>query len=104
MAHTLATHCRDQDKVFRKGGEEFTIVLPGLAVEAAQATGERLRAAIEDLALEHHGADDVPVVTVTIGTATRQDDDLARALSDAADAAFACKVAGLRNRVTTARS
>jgi len=104
VAHTLATHCRDQDKVFRKGGEEFTIVLPGLAVEAAQATGERLRAAIEDLALEHHGADDVPVVTVTIGTATRQDDDLARALSDAADAAFACKVAGLRNRVTTARS
>lgn len=102
--HTVATHCRDQDKVFHKGGEEFTIVLPGIAVEAAQATRERLRAAIEDLALEHHGADDVPVVTVTIGTATRQDDDLARALSDAADTAFACKVAGLRNRVTTARS
>jgi len=104
VAHTLATHCRDQDKVFRKGGEEFTIVLPGLAVEAAQATGERLRAAIEDLALEHHGADDTPVVTVTIGTATRQDDNLAQALSDAADTAFACKIAGLRNRVTTARS
>ena len=51
-----------------------------------------------------HGADDAPVVTVTIGTATRQDNDLAEALSYAADAAFACKIAGLRNRVTTARS
>jgi diguanylate cyclase (GGDEF)-like protein len=104
VARVLAAQCRDEDHVFRKGGEEFTVVLPGRDAGAAQAAAERLRATIEGLGLEHHGADDTPVVTLTVGAATREDHDLAQALSDASDAAFACKVAGTRNRVATATS
>jgi diguanylate cyclase (GGDEF)-like protein len=102
VAQVLSAQCREEDRVFRKGGEEFTIVLPGRDAEAARAAGERLRVAVEGLELEHDGADDTPVVTVTIGVATRRDHVVAQALVDASDPAFVCKVSGTGNRVTTA--
>lgn len=99
VAQTLSRTCRDADRVFRKGGEEFVVVLPGADVADARAAGERARTAVEALGLEHAGAEDVPFVTVTIGTATRSDADPGRALHDAGDAAYASKVEGRRNRV-----
>jgi diguanylate cyclase (GGDEF)-like protein len=103
VAHTLSLTCRDTDAVFRKGGEEFVVVLPGTDENAAYTAGTRVRAAVEDLKLEHGGADGVPLVTVTVGTATRDNGDLASALRDAGDAAYASKVEGRRNRVAVSR-
>jgi diguanylate cyclase (GGDEF)-like protein len=100
VAQTLRQTSRDVDLVFRKGGEEFVVVLPGAGPAAAYAADERLRAAVEALGLVHAGAPDAPVVTVTVGTATREDGDLGAALNVAADIAYACKVHGHRNQVS----
>ena len=99
VAETLTQSSREHDRVFRKGGEEFVALLPGTDRTAAAAVAERLRAAVEALGLEHGGAPGLPVVTVTIGVATRQLNDPERALHNAADAAFGSKVADRRNTV-----
>ena len=103
VAQTLRQTCRGTDRAFRKGGEEFVVVLPGTDASAAALAGERVRAAVEAKAIEHRGAEGVPVVTVTIGLATQPDGDLDRALRDAGDAAYAAKVEGRRNRVAACR-
>lgn len=100
VAQTLTSTCRDVDPVFRKGGEEFVVVLPGTGRGSAYSAGERIRAAVEALGLEHAGAPDAPVVTVTVGTATRDDGDLVAALEVAGNNAYAGKVDGRRNQVS----
>jgi diguanylate cyclase (GGDEF)-like protein len=102
VGNALVTSCRGSDVVFRKGGEEFVVVLPGTVAEDAAAAGERFRRGVADLAIEHGGAEDVPVVSVTIGVAWSGEGDLAAALTRASDAAYAAKVSGRRNTVTLA--
>ena len=51
---------------FRKGGEEFVVVAPVASAQDARALGERVRAAVEALAIPH-GAPGQPVLTATIG-------------------------------------
>ena len=41
--------------MFRKGGEEFVVVLPGTVGRDAVAAGERFRRAVADLRIEHGG-------------------------------------------------
>lgn len=50
-AAALASHVDKGDMVFRYGGEEFCVVLNGINLEAAVAVGDRLRKAIEELAI-----------------------------------------------------
>ncbi|GGY06934.1 hypothetical protein GCM10007160_37960 [Litchfieldella qijiaojingensis] len=53
--------------VARTGGEEFSILLPGMSLYAATERAERLRAAIERLALPHAMSPVAKTVTVSIG-------------------------------------
>jgi diguanylate cyclase (GGDEF)-like protein len=46
-AYVLRRNLRSFELVYRLGGEEFLVVLPGLALEAALALAERLRVGIE---------------------------------------------------------
>jgi diguanylate cyclase (GGDEF)-like protein len=48
VAYELRKRLRSFELVYRLGGEEFLIVLPGIELPAAKATAERLRAAIEE--------------------------------------------------------
>jgi diguanylate cyclase (GGDEF)-like protein len=102
VGNALVTSCRGSDVVFRKGGEEFVVVLPGTVADDAAAAGERFRRGVADLAIEHGGAPDVPVVSVTIGVAWSDTGDLAAALSRASEAAYSAKVAARRNCVVLA--
>jgi diguanylate cyclase (GGDEF)-like protein len=47
IAYELRKRLRSFELVYRLGGEEFLIVLPGLDLSAGKATAERLRAAVE---------------------------------------------------------
>ncbi|MCA0332088.1 MAG: diguanylate cyclase [Actinobacteria bacterium] len=101
VAETLALTVRQHD-VFRKGGEEFVTFLPGVSLEDAAAIGERLRAAVEDLAIPHR-APGQPVVTITVGVAmTDEATTVEQALALAADRALWLKAHGRRNSVLAA--
>jgi diguanylate cyclase (GGDEF)-like protein len=99
VATALAAGLRDQDQVFRKGGEEFVALLPGVDTPTALAAGERLRAAVHALAIEHTGTGP-GVLTVTVGVATTGPaTDPVTARERAAAVVYAAKVGAERNRV-----
>lgn len=89
---------RTSDFVCRWGGEEFLIVLPGAAANAALRVAEQVR-----LAVAQRQMDGVPALTISLGTATfPQDGTSATALIAAADEAlYRAKQAG-RNRAERA--
>ena len=104
VARAIQGGAREADFVFRKGGEEFVVVLTEAGGDAAAVAAERIRAAVEDLALSHAASSVAGVVTVTIGVASGPSGTaLRQLLSAAAEKAMACKVSGQRNRVHAVR-
>ena len=96
VAETLAAHSRPGDVVARFGGEEFAVLLEGADREDVLAAGERLRAAVRDLARPHPSRPDGgDVVTVSVGVAVGPWES---ALAAADEAVYAAKSAG-RDRV-----
>ena len=97
MQHALA---RPGDVLARYGGEEFIVLLHDADEHGAQIVAERMRKAVQSLAIEHQ-ASPFGIVTVSIGVASASIDDKlpAENLVDAADKAlYAAKCSG-RNRV-----
>ena len=87
---------RPSDLVARYGGEEFAVVLPNTPESGAQKVGERIRGAIQGLAMPH-GGNPHGVVTVSIGcaTCTPEPDANVDVLIEAADSAlYRAKAAG----------
>ncbi|MCX8253027.1 Diguanylate-cyclase [Beijerinckiaceae bacterium RH CH11] len=88
------------DAVFRFGGEEFIALLDGTSTEAALAAGERVRRAVEEIAIPHDAGRD-GVVTVSIGVSVQRVDaetTLADIVAEADRALYAAKRGG-RNQV-----
>lgn len=67
-AKVLAQGARSHDVVSRYGGEEFALILPGVALEGAVATAERLRLAIEKMPCERPGG--IVQITASFGVTT----------------------------------
>ncbi|RAS30743.1 diguanylate cyclase (GGDEF) domain-containing protein [Pseudomonas sp. URMO17WK12:I5] len=103
FARTLQDHLHDEELLARLGGEEFVLVLPGLAPERAEFTAERLRRAVQDLHLAQ--GDDRLQITVSIGVAGCAADEAAPSLDEllarADQALYRAKAQG-RNRVEQA--
>ena len=59
------------DMVARYGGEEFIAVLPGASLPLAHQAAERVRQAVEAMAMPHDASPTLPVVTVSLGVACR---------------------------------
>ena len=97
IAHALAANLRGEDLLGRLGGEEFVVVLPETATEAARASAERLRGAIEDLTFACDGRAIPLRVSVGIAVA-RAGDDLPALLRRADQMMYVAKREG-RNRV-----
>jgi diguanylate cyclase (GGDEF)-like protein len=89
------------DMAARHGGEEFMLILPGIAEDAAASIAERVRVAVATCSEQH----DLPEkVTISLGVATIQPaaGRSIRELTMAADAAlYRAKIAG-RNRYEVA--
>ncbi|QVM85641.1 sensor domain-containing diguanylate cyclase [Novosphingobium decolorationis] len=93
---------REDTRIFRYGGEEFLVMLPGTDSAQAMERAEDLRARIGGLEILHHGEPLGPV-TVSIGLATTPDHCPAAKLLRTADAAlYRAKDLG-RNRVEVAQ-
>ena len=75
---------RSDDRVFRYGGDEFALVLPGVDPDAAASVGDRVRLAVARLT-----ANDEHPVTISVGVATLPGDAIDKnSLIGAADTAL----------------
>jgi len=75
VAEVLAqTIGRAEDLVARYGGEEFAALLAGSGPEEALALAEKVRAAVQDLAIPHARSSASDWVSVSIGVASVQPD------------------------------
>ncbi|MFO0553597.1 MAG: diguanylate cyclase [Polyangiaceae bacterium] len=89
---------RNTDGIGRWGGEEFVVVLPHTSIQGAERACERLRSAIEALAV-HDEVDQPMSVTASFGVVRRAPrEPVAEALRRADAAMFKAKLSG-RNRV-----
>jgi diguanylate cyclase (GGDEF)-like protein len=106
VAEALRKTCRKGDAVFRYGGEELLVLLPGPSLELAAAAAERMRAAVEALAISHPMAEPSRVMTISVGVAVRDGAGEGRVeavLRDADAALYRAKESG-RNCVVIDRA
>lgn len=95
---------RSSDEVARYGGEEFAILLLATDLKGACIVAERIRAAVENLAMPHAKSEVADCVTVSIGVSSMVvalHGEQAQLLSAADKALYQAKKDG-RNRVAPA--
>jgi len=98
VAAAIAASCRVTDRAYRYGGEEFVILYED-TMRGAAVAAERLRRAVEALAIRHAGKPPPGVLTVSIGVAAGHHRGDGDSVLRAADAAlYQAKEEG-RNRV-----
>jgi len=99
LAATMTDNLRSTDIVARYGGEEFVILLPDSDIDKARATGEKLRAIIEETPMLHEETQPNGRLTVSIGAAIypvdAESDNMVLKLAD--EALYDAKAHG-RNR------
>jgi diguanylate cyclase (GGDEF)-like protein len=92
LADRLRERLRTEDVAGRFGGEEFVIGLPDADPEGAAAVAEAVRAAVRARPLTVAGRE--LTLTVSVGWATWEDDDLGQLLARADGALYEAKAAG----------
>jgi len=94
VAEALRQTCRKGDAVYRYGGEELLVLLPGQSLELAAAAAERMRGAVEALGIRHSLGESSPVVTISVGVAMREavnSGSVEKVLSEADEALYRAK-------------
>jgi diguanylate cyclase (GGDEF)-like protein len=76
VAGVLESECRGKDRIYRLGGEEFVVLLPGTDRPGASIAAERLRGAVEAAAIPHDGRPEQPIVTLSVGVAAGRGPEL----------------------------
>ncbi len=106
VAATIRDAVRGGDSVYRYGGEEFLVLLPGASLDAAVGAVERIRAALASRAIVHPDSDVAPIVSLSCGvayTASGGTETLKDWIHRADEALYAAKAGG-RNRVERSAS
>jgi len=95
VGDALREHLRPTDLIARFGGDEFSVLLPGLELGQAQQTAERLRERVSNLSPPSLST----AITISIGiTSNVEHDDVATLVQRADAAMYDAKDLG-RNRV-----
>ncbi|QLA67856.1 GGDEF domain-containing protein [Enterobacter pasteurii] len=90
---------RSRDIVARFGGEEFMVLLSNIPIEQARQTAERIRQKVYDLKIPHMFNESVATnVTISIGIAMFEGEDVEGALAKADKALYEAKHMG-RNSI-----
>jgi diguanylate cyclase (GGDEF)-like protein len=92
----LADNVRHDDVVYRYGGEEFCVLLPGATPGEAQAVADRVVSSMRAILLP-----DRRHITVSVGVADGRSGDVAETLENADRALYAAKASG-RDRASGA--
>jgi diguanylate cyclase (GGDEF)-like protein len=100
IARELAAAVREGDIVYRFGGEEFAVLLPGADREESASVGERVRAAVAAGDFEKGATQPGGRVTVSVGAAAGPGDGVME-LMDTADGALYEAKRGGRDMVVT---
>ena len=106
VARTIKQTTRRGDSVYRYGGEEFLLILPEQTLALAALAVERVRKAVENLAIELDTGPPRRLVTISAGVAELSAGDQAAAahsLRQADAALYRAKKAG-RNNVQVAEA
>ena len=93
---------RSGELVARYGGEEFALLLPEIEPEEAVQIAERIRCAVEKLALRHEKSSTAPFVTISVGGVSLMpsiNSTIAEILASADNQLYLAKGAG-RNAVS----
>jgi diguanylate cyclase (GGDEF)-like protein len=97
-ARAFIGHVRPTDIIARIGGEEFVVLLPKVARAGAASVGERIRTAIEELAIEFGEQIIRPTVSIGVAQFGIDGDAIEFVLAAADKRLYIAKEAG-RNRV-----
>jgi diguanylate cyclase (GGDEF)-like protein len=99
FAITIFANIRPDDRFGRYGGEEFLLLLPGTAGEAASRMLDRLRSIVAEL--DWSAFSPGMRVTISAGVVTLRDNDTADTFLARADSALYSAKAQGRNRIAT---
>ncbi len=99
VARCVGAAIRSSDMLARYGGEEFVVLMPQAEVAGAMQSAERVRAAVESMAIPHEGR--MLKVTISIGVCLFPDmASVKQDFIDGADKAMYFSKKNGRNRVT----
>jgi len=103
VAAAIRGACRDSDRVFRYGGDEFTIICPATDPTGTLALAGRVRDALARIGIDWGRRRDAGPVSASIGVATHPEDGATadEVLLAADRACFVAKRRG-RNQIATA--
>ncbi len=103
VARAIRGACRDSDRVFRYGGDEFTVICPATDATGTAALAERIRGALHGVGVGLGRPFPVGGVSASIGMATFPGDGRSadEVLLAADRACFVAKRGG-RDRIATA--
>ncbi len=71
IVDSIKKNKRDEDRVYRYGGEEVLLLMPNTKLDEAKSALERIRKSIEQLEIEHVKSE-IGLVTVSVGLASSE--------------------------------